>query len=514
MSEDEVEKLRRSVREYRERLESVRQITDSVRRMLHTSRLTERVIKRHFFTLDIEKPSLGQLLHSRQDFIGKHFRKAAFAIAVRNRMSHDEDEENHGNHASGGDGDDFPTDSELITACGYLEDVVERHCRELEKTFQAEPESRMTAATRSANADTRTGNPALESELPPVARIYATRLNREPAPRLDAADSDPHVTASALAEYTFCPRAGILTHEGGYSDPEDELPSLALLPWYEQDAIEEAYTHSLYVLYALPVGLVAAVVILSLFAIGHFSYPFLLSGLLGVWAIATWRAYLRWRELGRRRLAAWLATECDPVPGKNAFQPVNWWGLLLAGYEVRRPEAALHDERWKLSGKPRRILEKGSLRIPVHRIRNPEGPILPQHIVRVMAHCHLLEATEGANSPFAVVLFGNTYEGMTVPNTVEHRERFYTAVERVRTMVTESDAGERQPPEPATGNICSGCHFGHPRPAALEEKTQRYGEALDPFLLHNGKKMFHCNCGDRFRWKPKHDANQKLRRFE
>ena len=32
------------------------------------------------------------------------------------------------------------------------------------------------------------------------------------------------VTASTIAEFTFCPRAGILTHEGGFSDPEEELP--------------------------------------------------------------------------------------------------------------------------------------------------------------------------------------------------------------------------------------------------------------------------------------------------
>ena len=264
----------------------------------------------------------------------------------------------------------------------------------------------------------------------------------------------------------------------------------------------------------MAVGLVASVVILSLFAMGKPFYPFLLAPLVGGWAAITWRVYLRWRELGQRRFDAQLATECDPSPSKDEFQPVNWWGLLLAGYEVERPEAALHDDRWKLSGKPRRILGKGSLRIPVHRIRNPEGQILPQHIVRVMAHCHLIEATEGAHSPFAIVLFGNTYEGMTVPNTAGHREQFYTALERVRTMITESDAGERQPPEPVTGKACSRCHFGHPRPVALEDKTERYGEALDPYLIHNGRRVFHCDCGDRFRWKPKHDANRKLRRVE
>ncbi|MEM8736409.1 MAG: hypothetical protein AAGG44_19425, partial [Planctomycetota bacterium] len=338
--------------------------------------------------------------------------------------------------------------------------------------------------------------------------------DREPRPLLEAADDDPELSASTIAEYTFCPRAGILTHEGGFSDPEEELPSLALLPWYEREAIEEAYAHALYVLYAMPVGLVAAFVIVTLLMRGHVLYPIVVIALVIGWFFLAKKTYRRWRDIGERRLAAQLATECNPIPGKNAFQPVDWWGLLLAGYEVRRPETALHDERWKLSGKPRRILGKGALSIPVHRIRKPEGPILPQHIVRVMAHCHLIERTEGADSPFAVVLFGNTYQGMTVPNTTENRERFYHALERARTAIIESDAGDRQPPEPVTGNACSSCHFGHPRPVALEDKTMRYGEPLDPVLFHNGKKVFHCDCGDRFHWKPKHERTRKLRKLE
>jgi len=260
----------------------------------------------------------------------------------------------------------------------------------------------------------------------------------------------------------------------------------------------------------LPVGLVTFTVIMSMVLIGHFSYPFLLISFLGVWALFTKRAYQRWRMLGERRLAAQLASECNPDPGKNAFQPVDWWGLLLAGYEVSRPKVAMRDENWKLSGKPRRILKKGSMSIPVHRIRKTEGPILPQHIVRVMAHCHLIETTEGANSPFAVVLFGNTYQGMTVPNTNENRERFYSALERARTTILESDAREREPLAPVTGSACSRCHFGCPRPIALMEKTMRYGEALNPLLLRSRTKSFHCDCGDRFREKPKHDANQRL----
>ncbi|PHQ36977.1 sensor domain-containing protein [Rhodopirellula bahusiensis] len=493
---EEANQLREEISEYRAAIQQFRDLPDPLGKFARTSRLVEKVIKTHFPPVEPEVSSLGGLLHSRKDFLGKKkFRKAAFAIDIRNlELHYDPDRE--------------ATEADANKATRILFEIIELHCKELEKGLPRTTEAIDPAETRQFPTTTRATLP-----LPELV-AYATRIERKSPPMLDADEADPHVTASTLAEYTFCPRAGVLTHEGSFSDPEEELPSLALLPWYEQAAIEEAYTHALYVLFAFPVGLVAAVVILSLMLLGNPVYPLLLIGLVLGWTIFAWRAFRRWREIGNRRLAAQLANECNPVPGKNTFQPVDWWGLLLAGYEVRRPQAALHDERWKLSGKPRRILDKGTMSIPVHRIRKPEGPVLPQHIVRVMAHCHLIEATEGANSPFGIVLFGNTYQGMTVPNTNEHRERFYTALERVRAMIIESDAGERQPPEPVTGNVCSSCHFGHPRSIAHEDKTMRYEEPLDPVLFHNGKKAFHCDCGDRFNWKPKHDRNRKMRRLE
>lgn len=498
MNDYDADQLRNTIARYREELDYVQTLLDPVRKLMETVLVVEEILKTHFTPSDVEKPTLGPLLHSRKTFLGRElFTNVAFAIDVRNRISH---------HDPRG----RPTDTEYGKASEVLCNVIELHCRELENQLPNLESSQHQGASSTQESSTESIVQTVDASPPAGTAIYATQIERRPTPMLDAGNDDPHVSASTLAEYSFCPRAGILTHEGGYSDPEEELPSFGLLPWYEQDSIEEAYTHALYVLFAMPVGLVALVVVLSLFALGNVAYPFLLIALLGGWSIAAWRAYLRWRELGERRLAARLATVCDPVPGKNAFQPVNWWGLLLAGYEVRRPDTAMHDERWKLSGKPRRILQKGSLRIPVHRIRNPEGPILPQHIVRVMAHCHLLEATEGANSPFAIVLFGNTYEGMTVPNTHENRERFYTAIGRVRATIIESDARERDPPEPVTGNLCSGCHYGRPRPISLEDKTMRYGDPVAPFRLHNAKKIFHCDCGDRFRWKPAHDATQKL----
>ncbi|HBE71971.1 MAG TPA: hypothetical protein DDW52_27850 [Planctomycetaceae bacterium] len=481
------------IADYRREVEFLRELLDPVNQLRDASVFVEDLLRVDFPAPEIAEPSLRKLLLKRRDFLGrKLFRDADFALRMRNSVSHTRLDEN--------------TEKQFIKATDVFLEIATRHIDEIER--RAGP--RATSANQPVQKQDSPARFTAETSQESKPKIYATKIKREPRPLLEATDNAPEVTASTVAEYTFCPRAGILTHEGGFSDPEEELPSLALLPWYEQEVIEEAYTHALYVLFAFPVGLLVTVVILSLSMLGSVLYPYLLAGLIIVWAPFAFRAFRRWREIGGRRLAALLATECNPVPGKNAFQPVDWWGLLLAGYEVRRPEDSLKDERWKLSGKPRRILDKGTMSIPVHRIRKPEGPILPQHIVRVMAHCHLIETTEGANSPFAVILFGNTYKGMTVPNTPENRERFYTAIERTRAAITESDNGERQPPEPITGNACSACHFGHPRPIALEDKTMRYGEPLDPVLFHNGRKVFHCDCGDRFNWKPKHDRTRKM----
>ena len=138
-----------------------------------------------------------------------------------------------------------------------------------------------------------------------------------------------------------------------------------------------------------------------------------------------------------------------------------------------------------------------------------------QHLVRTMAHCHLIEVTEGAICPYAVVLFGDTYQGVTIPNIRENRDKFYTALEHVRKMIKQSDAGEWQPPEPASTKICSTCPHGFPLPAIEQIKTLRHGQPLEPFLLVNRKgRVFNCRCGGRFRWKPGHERNARLVRME
>jgi len=152
--------------------------------------------------------------------------------------------------------------------------------------------------------------------------------------------------------------------------------------------------------------------------------------------------------------------------------------------------------------------------IPVHRIQKPRGPVLPQHIVRAMALCHLIEFTEGSPCPFAIILFGNTYQGTTVPNTPAHREQFSAALKAVRKMIKASDARQQEPLAPVTGNACSRCNFGKPHRPNPDKPTMRYGLPVEPYLLVGAKKVLHCICGDRFRQKPNHDDNRRLQPLE
>ena len=228
-------------------------------------------------------------------------------------------------------------------------------------------------------------------EIPesPEEREYATRIERKARRSLAARDDDPQITVSTVAEFVFCRRASVLTHEGTRDHSEDELPSLALLPWYERDAIEEKYNLSVYALCAMPVVLMVGAVIVSLFMLSQMFYPVVLGAWLLSWLYVAIRVYFWWRTLGKCRLEAMHAVKCEPDPDQLTFQDVDWWGLLEAGYEVDRPEI-IKDGDWKLNGTPRRIIRKGSLSIPVHRINRNHGPLQPQHIIRVTAYCHLI----------------------------------------------------------------------------------------------------------------------------
>ena len=56
--------------------------------------------------------------------------------------------------------------------------------------------------------------------------------------RMLANPGDPLVSVHAIAEYEFCPRAGLLAYENKRADDDDEPPAFDILPRFELEAIE------------------------------------------------------------------------------------------------------------------------------------------------------------------------------------------------------------------------------------------------------------------------------------
>lgn len=187
------------------------------------------------------------------------------------------------------------------------------------------------------------------------------------------------------------------------------------------------------------------------------------------------------------------AKNAAPIPVANHIEPqkINWWSFIRAGYEPRSLREGYRHERCRLAGRPWKILVKGNLRIPVFRKRlsktGGEERIYYQHKVRMTAYCHLIFEAEGRGardvkevSPYGIVLFGNTYEGMTVPVIEDNVKILGGNVKRTRETIEELK--RRVLPPAPTGNDlgkCKNC------PHSWRDR-------------HTGQSV----CGTRFGWTP------------
>ena len=484
---------------FRKRIDEIQSLEDPEKRMIQAARLVEKIIKNHFMHKRRDRIILRALIEIREKFLGPdRFREAMYAVGIRNRVAHYTDE-------------GVPSDTELERAAEILLSVVQFHVDSME--------GRRTSWFRKKNSQGKPRRDSNEPEsepaepTPPPVTEYATHVERPEFTRHIAADHHPKLTASTLAEYAFCPRAGVLRHESDYSDNGDELPSYGALPWFERDAIESELHQRWMNLFKYAVVFVAGLVILQLFPLSWLAFRLLLVSWSGLATYFIVREFMEWVVLSKRLVEAKWPVACHPDPDATLPEPVTWWGLLEAGFEVQRLDRPYVHGEWKLGGSPHRTLIYGDLMIPVHRVRSSSGILQPQHIVRAMTLCHLIEATIGAPSPYAVILFGDTYDGTTVPNTRENREQFYTVLERARSMIAETDAGDRIPPEPTDASTrCAGCFHGQSRKAANREKTLKHGNVVDPYFYKNARgTVFHSCCGDRFGWIPKHRRNRQMK---
>lgn len=329
------------------------------------------------------------------------------------------------------------------------------------------------------------------------------------ASQMVANSGDPWISVHAIAEYKFCPRAGLLAYENKQTDDDDEPLAFDILPRFELEAIERALVEKkqefvkwIYVFLGLAIGGPIA---------EKFQQPAILV-LIGAGMVFVSYQILRlaWDviELLKRRHQARSSRCIEPDPYCKVMQPVNWFGLLNLGYESIRPQDSLRDSDWRFDGRPWRILRRGALSIPVFRTRSPQENPKEQQIVKIMAYCRLVEECFQNKCPFGIVLTGEDYSGFTVPNLDPFQESFCTSLMALRQLALAADnrsEGLVAPNERA----CVGCPLGEPRPVSLGKRVHRFGAPVTVRRLGTSDgKDYHCDCGDRFEWVPPHERNR------
>ena len=236
--------------------------------------------------------------------------------------------------------------------------------------------------------------------------------------------AEARVRVRTLGEFVFCPRAGLLSHASAdeEDEPTDERMNLNFLPEYSLTLIEEQLAVQLgrlarWAAWAAGGFFLVVVAVLN-------ELPPMVPLALAVPTVLCVRKSLHALSavvtLGDRRRDALAATPAEPPADLADDSPVRWWDLLKAGFESVPYLEPLFDEDLNLAGKPWRVLNRGSLRIPVIRLPADNYHagrywVYEQHRVRLAAYARLLAACEGGQTPYAVVLFGGSYDGVAVP---------------------------------------------------------------------------------------------------
>lgn len=318
------------------------------------------------------------------------------------------------------------------------------------------------------------------------------------------------LNAHVLAECIYCPRAGILAHEEQHGDRGDDLeraPVLGYLPDYSIELIEVELARTwsrIWRSLGCLSALLLTVCIASTLYDGRLWWMLLpLVWFSGRWFLQQLRTVV---ELSRRLEAAHAAAPQQPDPKSEQQQPVNLWSLLKSGMTSVEYEEPHIDPERHFSGRPWRVLHYGALRIPVFRKRSGGPQVRPQHVARMAAYCDLLERCEGGESPYGVILFGDTYEGLTIPTTAENRALYHRELDRVRTFLAATEAGAASPAPPHSA-VCEGCPLGRPRVhLAGRPAPEEQGQRQPPFRTRGlDQRSYHSPCGDRFRWVPPHE---------
>lgn len=328
----------------------------------------------------------------------------------------------------------------------------------------------------------------------------------------------PQLGVHVLSEFLFCTRAGLLAWEERREDSGKELdePNLDYLPRYDLPEIEqflERILNDIWQDLAIGTGLLALVFLMS----GQWG----LGGPDGLWAALAVGVVIapmvhhgrRVARLVVRRRQALRAEAKEPDFAESERPAVDWWELLAAGFESVAYKESLYDEDIRLGGRPWRVLRRGPLRIPVFRKRQGIARLHEQHIVRMAAYCHLLEVAEGGESPYGVILDGESYRAVALPNHDEARAALREALATARTVMTAARDRGKTPDAPGDKHLCSACPWGRPvvhRPGETETVVAGRPQRVHASSGPDGR-LYHSRCGDRYGWTPPHSLAHSMR---
>ena len=180
--------------------------------------------------------------------------------------------------------------------------------------------------------------------------------------------------------------------------------------------------------------------------------------------------------------------------------------MQQAGFEPIRLAGPLNDPTVRLSGKPWAILQRADTRIPVFLRHSSDRRLFPQHFARIAAYCHLITTCERARSPYGIILFADSYNGIAIPVTESSWQELERGLTLARTAIRNRREQHSDPGLARNSNPCLHCPLGRPvdyRPGRTELVIDEI--TLAAFVtndIHGGPCV--SDCGTRYRWVPTH----------
>ena len=318
---------------------------------------------------------------------------------------------------------------------------------------------------------------------------------------------NPVIRVHDLSEFVFCPRAGLIARESSDEESAEDPPDLGPKLGSFWDYSEHRFNDEILLAWGrlrMWVTLSAPTMML-VSLLGRFISPMAAAiGAipLGFFLAHVWLTLQHLFILVRHRSAFRNAALDLPDFSNHQITQVNWWTLRKAGFDCWKPELPYHDPDLRLSGKPWRVLTQGvRVRIPVFHKHRGESRLRPQHIVKLMAYCRLLEVCEGSESPFGILMFNDSDDCILIPNVSQFRQQFENALKGFRRLLSVKKSEGLIPGIP-DDHRCYGCHRGEPRLYVPQlSETILDGIVRPPVVA--GK--VHSTCGDRFGWIPPHE---------